>query len=136
LSAEKACALYRKVLLDTHKKIKKLGPAFKKEMADALRLLKKAKRETLFKNGSPVTLYAVLRRKNYIGKNCDWLLTGWGASTLTRREGMAVDEDFWGFVRKAKLPVDCKARSFMRDSQLQARERGFKPNYVTVAKRP
>ncbi len=134
LSLEKTRTLYRKILTKTHKKIKKLGPAFKTEIKTALAALSKARRELLFKNGRPVTLYAIYRRSNYIGKNSDWMLTGWGSPDLSKREALAVDEDFWAFVKKSKLPVDFKTRSFMRGAQRQARLRGFKPNYVTVAR--
>ncbi|OGR64823.1 MAG: hypothetical protein A2X31_02720 [Elusimicrobia bacterium GWB2_63_22] len=136
LSTAKVGALYKRVLLDTHKKIKKLGPAFKAEIATALAALKKSSHESLFKAGRPVTLFAKYRRKNYIGKQCDWMLTGWGEATLSKRESVAVEDDFWSFVKRSKLPVDYKTRSFRRQGQQEARERGFKPHYVTVAKMP
>ena len=134
LSLEKSTALFRKNLQVTKKKIKKLGPAFKAEIESALSSFKKARREMLFKDGKPVTLYAIYRRKNYIGKNCDWLLSGWAATGLSKRENAAIDADFWRFCKECRLPVDFKTRSFMRSGQQQARSRGFKPSYVTVAK--
>lgn len=134
VSIVKTRALYSKILAVTHKKIKKLGPAFKKEIETALDAINKARRETLFKDGKPAALYAIYRRRNYIGKTCDWMLTAWGSPALSKREGAAVDEDFWRFVKKSRLPVDFKTRSFLRWSQQQARARGFNPSYVTVAK--
>lgn len=134
LGAAKAQAFYKGLLLDTHKKIKKLGPAFKAERRVALAALKKATHESLFKAGRPVTLFARYRRKNYIGKQCDWMLTGWIDPSVLKRDGKILEEYFWGFAKKAALPMDFKTRSFMRKSQQNARARGFKPNYVTVAK--
>lgn len=134
LSPVKAQALYKGLLTDTQKKIKKLGPAFKAEMLTALAALKISTHESLLKDGRPVTLFARYRRKNYIGRNCDWLLTSWIDPAVAKRAGKAVEEYFWTFAKKAKLPLDYKTRSFMKSSQQNARARGFKPNYVTVAK--
>lgn len=134
LSAAKANALYKGLLSDTHKKIKKLGPAFKAERVTALAALRIATHESLLKDGRPVTLFARYRRKNYIGRNCDWMLTGWIDPLILKRDGKAMEEYFWAFAKKSKLPVDYKTRSFMKSSQQNARARGFKPNYVTVAK--
>lgn len=136
LSAAKASALYKRLLLDTHKKYKKLGPAFKAEMATAIAALKKARHESLFKDGRPVTLYANYLRNNYVGKNCDWMLTFWVDPSLSKLEAAVVEEDYWGFARKSRLPVDYKTRSFGKEGQQDARARGFRPHYVTVAKMP
>jgi hypothetical protein len=136
LSLNKTIALYKKILTGYHKKIKKLGPAYKAEMKTALKAVRAARTETLLKGGAQVTLFASYRRVNYVGKTCEWLLTGWGDPKLSKREAEFVDEDFWGFIKKSRLPVDFKTRSFMRESQEQARSRGFKPSYVTIAKMP
>ncbi|MHB0997347.1 MAG: hypothetical protein ACYC2I_13335 [Elusimicrobiales bacterium] len=136
LPAAKARALFKRLLLDNHKKIKKLGPAYKAEIAVALAALKKASYESLFRDGRPVTFFAKYHRKNYIGKNCEWMLTGWTDPSVPKRAAETLEEDFWRFAKKSRLALDFKTRSFSRQGQREARARGFKPNYVTVAKMP
>lgn len=134
LSKPQTVALFKKVLQGTKKRIKKLGPAFNAEIKTALKAVVTGRTETLFRDGRPVTLFASYRRNNYVGKTSDWVLTGWVAPDLPKKEEKFVQEDFWRFVKESKFPVDFKTRSFMRYNQKLARSRGFKPSYVTVAK--
>ena len=89
---------------------------------------------SLFKDGKPVTLSAIVKRKNYLGENCDWLLWGWAAPDMSKSESVAKNEYFWGLWKKSKLPVELKTRSFIAGTQKLARARGFTPKYVTVSK--
>ncbi|MDO8806454.1 MAG: hypothetical protein Q7R35_18745 [Elusimicrobiota bacterium] len=119
---------------ETVKKIKKLGPAFKKEIRLAVVLMKKSRHVSLFKDGKPVTLSAIVKRRNYLGEYCDWILWGWADKGLSISESVAENEYFWGLWKKSRLPVELKTRSFMPGNQKLARSRGFTPKYVTVAK--
>ena len=96
--------------------------------------MKKARHASLFKDGKPVTLSAIVKRKNYLGENCDWILWGWAAPDLSKSESVAESEHFWGLWKKSRLPVEFKTRSFMPANQKLARARGFTPKYVTVAR--
>ena len=134
LPQAKMLKLFLKGSNETVKKYKKLGPAFKKEIRIAVGLMKKARHASLFKDGKPVTLSAIVKRKNYLGENCDWILWGWAAPDMSKSESAAENEHFWGLWKKSRLPVELKTRSFMPRNQKLARSRGFTPKYVTVAR--
>lgn len=134
LPQPKMLKLFLKGSNATIKKYKKLGSAFKKEIRMATGLMKKSRHVSLFKDGKPVTLSAIVKRKNYLGENCDWILWGWAAPGMSKSESAAENEYFWSLWKKSRLPVEFKTRSFMPGNQKLARARGFTPKYVTVAK--
>ena len=132
--ATKLRLLFIKQSKDLIKKIKQLGPAFRKEHANALKLLKGSRNIGIYRGGRLVSLSISIRRKNYLGENCEWLLWNWTAPDLSAQEAAAEDETFFGFVKQTRLPVELKTRSFGQANQKLARARGFIPKYVTVAK--
>lgn len=134
LPQAKMLKLFLKGSNATIKKYKKLGPAFKKEVKMATGLMKKSRHVSLFKDGKPVTLFAIAKRKNYLGENCDWILWGWASPDMSKSESAAENEYFWSLWKKSKLSVEFKTRSFMPGNQKLARARGFTPKYVTVSK--
>ncbi len=134
LSRKTLRALFDKQSKQVYKKVKKLTPAYIKEHKLAVKLLENSRHLCLYKNGRFAALYIMVQRNNYLGKKCDWGLWMWSEPFLSSRENNAMLAYWFNWMKKTRLPVELKTRSFGIAAQKFMRKHGFEPKYVTVAK--
>jgi len=134
VSYNKLRTLFKRQAKQVYQKIKKLTPAFLEELKSAEKLLKHSRHLCLYRNNRFAALYIVVHRTNYLGKECEWGLWMWGEPFLTTKENTAVLTHYLRWVKRIRLPLELKARSFAVSTQKLLRKSGFEPKYVTVAK--
>lgn len=113
--------------------VKKMGKKYADEHKSTILMLRGARHISFSKRGRPVSLFIMLRLKDYSGFERNWLCWDWAHEDLSTEEKAGIEAYVFKWMKKnLHGRIESKARTYDTRAQDYFRRHGFVPKALTV----